>query len=96
MKKRVLTNSAVFILNLTNNSIAIAATIIFLADLYWMLEEVTPEQQNLTAAIIDFVMTEEPCDIDILRRALYCQVTHRKPFLVFVCTLNIICIKFCI
>ncbi|CAG9575570.1 unnamed protein product [Danaus chrysippus] len=43
-------------------------------DLYWMLEEVTPEQQSLTAAIIDFVMTEEPCDIDILRRALYCQV----------------------
>ncbi|XP_045760290.1 probable E3 ubiquitin-protein ligase HERC2 isoform X8 [Maniola jurtina] len=43
-------------------------------DLYWMLEEVTPEQQNLTAAIIDFVITEEPCDIDILRRALYCQI----------------------
>ncbi|CAH2243797.1 jg12710 [Pararge aegeria aegeria] len=43
-------------------------------DLYWMLEEVTPEQQNLTAAIIDFVMTEEPCDIDILKRALYCQI----------------------
>nr|XP_026484631.1 probable E3 ubiquitin-protein ligase HERC2 isoform X1 [Vanessa tameamea] len=43
-------------------------------DLYWMLEQVTPEQQNLTASIIDFVMTEEPCDIDILRRALYCQV----------------------
>ena len=39
-----------------------------------MLEQVTPEQQSLTAAIIDFVMTEEPCDIDILRRALYCQV----------------------
>lgn len=43
-------------------------------DLYWMLEEVTSEQQSLTTAIIDFVMTEEPCDIDILRRALYCQV----------------------
>lgn len=39
-----------------------------------MLEEVTPEQQSLTTAIIDFVMTESPCDIDILRRALYCQV----------------------
>ena len=39
-----------------------------------MLEQVTPEQQSLTTAIIDFVMTEEPCDIDILRRALYCQV----------------------
>lgn len=39
-----------------------------------MLEEVTTEQQSLTTAIIDFVMTEEPCDIDILRRALYCQV----------------------
>ncbi|XP_049884481.1 probable E3 ubiquitin-protein ligase HERC2 isoform X2 [Pectinophora gossypiella] len=43
-------------------------------DLYWMLEEVTSEQQNLTTSIIDFVMTEEPCDIDILRRAMYCQV----------------------
>lgn len=39
-----------------------------------MLEQVTPEQQSLTAAIIDFVMTEEPCDIDNLRRAMYCQV----------------------
>lgn len=39
-----------------------------------MLEEVTPEQQSLTTAIIDFVMTENPCDIDILKRALYCQV----------------------
>lgn len=45
-----------------------------LADLYWMLEQVTTEQQSLTTAIIDFVMTEETCDIDILRRALYCQV----------------------
>ncbi|CAH0722311.1 unnamed protein product, partial [Brenthis ino] len=47
-------------------------------DLYWMLEQVTPEQQSLTAAIIDFVMTEEPCDIDILRRALYCQVQRAE------------------
>ncbi|CAK1599489.1 unnamed protein product [Parnassius mnemosyne] len=47
-------------------------------DLYWMLEEVTPEQQTLTTAIIDFVMTEEPCDIDILRRALYCQVQRAE------------------
>lgn len=43
-------------------------------DLHWMLEEVTPEQQSLTTAIIDFVISEEPCDIDILRRAMYCQV----------------------
>ncbi|KAJ2946601.1 hypothetical protein O0L34_g12657 [Tuta absoluta] len=47
-------------------------------DLYWMLEEVTPEQQSLTTAIIDFVMTEQPCDIDILRRALYCQVQRAE------------------
>ncbi|CAB3257193.1 unnamed protein product [Arctia plantaginis] len=43
-------------------------------DLYWLLEEVSPEQQSMTAAIIDFVMSEQPCDIDILRRVLYCQV----------------------
>ncbi|XP_038209104.1 probable E3 ubiquitin-protein ligase HERC2 [Zerene cesonia] len=47
-------------------------------DLYWLLEEVTQEQQHLTASIIDFVMTEEPCDIDILRRALYCQVQRAE------------------
>ncbi|CAH2068345.1 unnamed protein product, partial [Iphiclides podalirius] len=47
-------------------------------DLYWMLEEVTPEQQSVTTAIIDFVMTEESCDIDILRRALYCQVQRAE------------------
>ncbi|KAG6464463.1 hypothetical protein O3G_MSEX014531 [Manduca sexta] len=47
-------------------------------DLYWLLEEVTQEQQSLTIAIIDFVMTEEPCDIDILRRALYCQVQRAE------------------
>ncbi|XP_052754599.1 probable E3 ubiquitin-protein ligase HERC2 isoform X2 [Galleria mellonella] len=47
-------------------------------DLYWMLEEVTPEQQSLTTAVIDFVMTENPCDIDILRRALYCQVQRAE------------------
>ncbi|KAL4709830.1 hypothetical protein ACJJTC_001284, partial [Scirpophaga incertulas] len=47
-------------------------------DLYWLLEEVTPEQQSLTIAVIDFVMTEEPCDIDILRRALYCQVQRAE------------------
>lgn len=46
----------------------------YILDLCWMLEEVTPEQQSITAAIIDFVITEVPCDIDILRRALYCQV----------------------
>lgn len=49
------------------------------SDLYWLLEEVTPEQQSLTTAVIDFVMTEEPCDIDILRRALYCQVCMQRP-----------------
>lgn len=49
-------------------------SVFIFVDLYWMLEEVTPEQQNLTTSIIDFVMTENPCDIDILRRALYCQV----------------------
>ncbi|CAH0405793.1 unnamed protein product [Chilo suppressalis] len=47
-------------------------------DLYWLLEEVTPEQQSLTMAVIDFVMTEDPCDIDILRRALYCQVQRAE------------------
>ncbi|XP_068628740.1 probable E3 ubiquitin-protein ligase HERC2 [Battus philenor] len=47
-------------------------------DLYWMLEEVTSEQQSLTTAIIDFVMTEESCDIDILRRALYCQIQRAE------------------
>ncbi|XP_022131000.2 probable E3 ubiquitin-protein ligase HERC2 [Pieris rapae] len=47
-------------------------------DLYWLLEEVTPEQQNITTAIIDFVITEEPCDIDILRRALYCQIQRAE------------------
>ncbi|KAL0895990.1 hypothetical protein ABMA27_011981 [Loxostege sticticalis] len=47
-------------------------------DLYWLLEEVTPEQQSLTTAVIDFVMTEEPCDIDILRRALYCQTQRAE------------------
>ncbi|CAG4926206.1 unnamed protein product [Colias eurytheme] len=47
-------------------------------DLYWLLEEVTQEQQHLTTSIIDFVMTEEPCDIDILRRALYCQVQRAE------------------
>ncbi|XP_022827451.1 probable E3 ubiquitin-protein ligase HERC2 [Spodoptera litura] len=47
-------------------------------DLYWLLEEVTQEQQALTVAIIDFVMTEDPCDIDILRRALYCQVQRAE------------------
>ncbi|XP_072935158.1 probable E3 ubiquitin-protein ligase HERC2 [Epargyreus clarus] len=47
-------------------------------DLYWMLEEVTPEQQKLTTAIIDFVMTDESCDIDILRRALYCQMQRAE------------------
>lgn len=40
-----------------------------------MLEDVTPEQHNMTSAIIDFVMSENPCDIDTLRRALYCQVS---------------------
>ncbi|KAH9645818.1 hypothetical protein HF086_012545 [Spodoptera exigua] len=39
---------------------------------------VTQEQQALTVAIIDFVMTEDPCDIDILRRALYCQVQRAE------------------
>ncbi|XP_028033518.1 probable E3 ubiquitin-protein ligase HERC2 [Bombyx mandarina] len=47
-------------------------------DLHWLLESVTPEQQSLTIAIIDFVMTEETCDIDILRRALYCQVQRAE------------------
>ncbi|XP_047031157.1 probable E3 ubiquitin-protein ligase HERC2 [Helicoverpa zea] len=47
-------------------------------DLYWLLEEVSQEQQALTVAVIDFVMTEEPCDIDILRRALYCQVQRAE------------------
>ncbi|XP_013183359.2 probable E3 ubiquitin-protein ligase HERC2 [Amyelois transitella] len=47
-------------------------------DLYWLLEEVTPEQQSLTTAVIDFIMTEDPCDIDILRRALYCQVQRAE------------------
>lgn len=41
-----------------------------------MLEEVTAEQQSVTTAIIDFVMSEESCDLDMLRRALYCQVTY--------------------
>lgn len=49
-------------------------SILLILDLYWLLEEVSPEQQSMTAAIIDFVMSEQPCDIDILRRALYCQV----------------------
>lgn len=39
-----------------------------------MLEEVTAEQQNITTAVVDFVISETPCDIDILKRALYCQV----------------------
>ncbi|KAJ0180993.1 hypothetical protein K1T71_003078 [Dendrolimus kikuchii] len=47
-------------------------------ELHWLLEEVTPEQQSLTLAIIDFVMTEESCDIDILKRALYCQVQRAE------------------
>lgn len=47
----------------------------FVSDLFWLLEEVTPEQLSLSSAIIDFVITERPCDIDILRRALYCQVS---------------------
>ncbi|XP_041973907.1 probable E3 ubiquitin-protein ligase HERC2 [Aricia agestis] len=47
-------------------------------DLYWMLEEVSPEQQSLTSAIIDFVITEAPCDIDTLRRALYCQIQRAE------------------
>lgn len=46
----------------------------FITDLYWMLEEVTAEQQNITTAVVDFVISETPCDIDILKRALYCQV----------------------
>lgn len=47
-------------------------------DLGWMLEEVTTEQETLTSAIIDFVMSESPCDIDILRRALYCQIQRAE------------------
>ncbi|XP_045542472.1 probable E3 ubiquitin-protein ligase HERC2 [Papilio machaon] len=47
-------------------------------DLYWMLEEVTAEQQSVTTAIIDFVMSEESCDLDMLRRALYCQVQRAE------------------
>lgn len=45
-----------------------------LVECAWMREEATPEQKSLTTAIIDFVITESPCDIDMLRRALYCQV----------------------
>ncbi|GBP72265.1 E3 ubiquitin-protein ligase HERC2 [Eumeta japonica] len=47
-------------------------------DLWWMLEEITSEQQSITTAIIDFVISEEPCDIDILRRALYCQMQRAE------------------
>ncbi|VVD02571.1 unnamed protein product [Leptidea sinapis] len=47
-------------------------------DLYWMLEDVTSEQRSLITAIIDFVMTEETCDIDILKRAMYCQVQRAE------------------
>ncbi|XP_048481969.1 probable E3 ubiquitin-protein ligase HERC2 [Plutella xylostella] len=40
----------------------------------WMLKEVTAEQHNLTTSIIDFALSDKTCDMDTLRRALYCQI----------------------
>ncbi|KAG7303974.1 hypothetical protein JYU34_010894 [Plutella xylostella] len=40
----------------------------------WMLKEVTAEQHNLTISIIDFALSDKTCDMDTLRRALYCQI----------------------
>ncbi|XP_048005438.1 probable E3 ubiquitin-protein ligase HERC2 [Leguminivora glycinivorella] len=47
-------------------------------DLSWMLEEVSAEQQSITSAIVDFVLSESPCDIDNLKRALYCQIKRAE------------------
>lgn len=40
------------------------------------MKKVTSEKQYLMVEILDFVTNNSTCDIEILRRAMYCQVTY--------------------